>query len=284
MRLVRAGRRCYGCFVRFFAMFVALAIATLLLAGGLAGGRARAQRAEQAAAEVLFERALTLMDTGDYGAACPMLEESESLDHGIGTTLYLAECYERVGRTASAWAAFRRAASLAAAVGQDERARSASGRASRLDAQLATLTLVVDAPSPDLALACDGVAVPRSAWGLAVPVDPGEHAITAHAPGFAPQRAVVHVAEAGARVRFQVAPLAPALALSAPRVPTRAPALPSVPAAPRVAPTSQRAILWTTAVALAVGGALTLGLSLRPSQRSEAQGYGGSTGDHLGGP
>jgi tetratricopeptide (TPR) repeat protein len=264
--------------VRVFLILAALAIATPLAAGG----RAAAQRREQATAEVLFERALTAMQAGDYAAACPLLEESEALDHGIGTTLYLAECYERVGRTASAWAAFRRAASLASAAGQDERARAASERAARLDLQLSTLTLAVDAPSPELALACDGVALPRSAWGVPVPVDPGEHVIEAVAPRHTPLRALVPVRGAGAAVLYRVPALA--IALAEPSAPALAgPAAPTAPP-PRTPPSRRRAWLWTSAAALALGGALTLGLTLRPAARADAQGYGGSTGDHLGGP
>lgn len=51
-------------------------------------------------ADVLFDEGTALMNAGKYAEACPKLEQSLKLDPGIGGMLWLADCYERAGRTA----------------------------------------------------------------------------------------------------------------------------------------------------------------------------------------
>jgi len=104
---------------------------------------AEAGAAQKAAAESLFDDALKAMKSGHFAEACPKLEESERIDPAIGTLLYLAECYEKSGRTASAWATFREAASAAQAQGETDRTRVAAARADRLQPSLSKLTLKV---------------------------------------------------------------------------------------------------------------------------------------------
>ena len=80
-----------------------------------AGAQAQGSADQKAAAEALFDKGLAAMKQGEYAQACAFLEQSQSVERGIGTMLYLAECYEKLGRTASAWAMFREAASAAKA-------------------------------------------------------------------------------------------------------------------------------------------------------------------------
>src|SRR4051794_15794728 len=78
-----------------------LAGLTMMLASRTAAGGDAA-----AAAEVLFSDGKRLVQERNFAAACPKFEESQKLDPGLGTLYRLADCYEHVGRTASAWAAF----------------------------------------------------------------------------------------------------------------------------------------------------------------------------------
>src|SRR6478609_5986805 len=70
-----------------------------------------ASAANTSAAEALFSEARGLLERGNFSEACAKFEESERLDPGMGTEFYLAKCWEQVGKTASAWAMFRRVAS-----------------------------------------------------------------------------------------------------------------------------------------------------------------------------
>ena len=162
---------------------------------------ARAQDASgKAAAEALFENGVQLMKAGRFAEACPKLETSQRVDPGVGTLLYLAECYEKLGRTASAWATFREAESVARAQNQADRARTAQARAQKLEPELSYLTVNI---APDAKV--EGLVVRRGTsvvfpdlYGVAAPVDPGVVELEASAPGYRRYSAQVKV---GARAK-----------------------------------------------------------------------------------
>jgi serine/threonine-protein kinase len=161
-----------------------VAVAVTLAIGGLATpARADPTPEDKATAEALFEHAKGLMKEGKYAEACPKLEESQRLDAGIGTMLYLADCYEKGGKTASAWAEFLDAASTARAAGQLEREKRARERAATLEPRLNRLSITVGVEVPGVEVQRDGVPVQRALWGTPVPLDPGDHNIVAAAPG-----------------------------------------------------------------------------------------------------
>lgn len=193
----------------------ASAIAPLVLAAIAACTHARHARAQyagsaadKAAAEALFDQGKKLLAEGKFGEACPKFAESNRLDAGIGTMLYLAECYEKNGQTASAWAQFREAAS-AAAQKNDPRERVARDRASRLEPKLSKMTIAVSAAETSgLEVRRDGELLGRALWGAEFPVDPGSHVIAASAPGKKPWQTTVRVA---AEARGPIAVSVPAL-------------------------------------------------------------------------
>lgn len=157
-----------------------------------------------AAAEALFQDAKRLFEVGDYAHACPKLEESQRLDPGIGTLYRLGDCYEKVGRTASAWAAFREVTATANRTGQTARAEDAKKRADALEPSLARLELKVAAPdTPGLVVKRGATELGRGVWSTPVPVDPGEVAIVASAPGHKPHQVTVK-ATPGAIARVEV--------------------------------------------------------------------------------
>jgi hypothetical protein len=148
-------------------------------------GTASAQSKEDLTrASDLFKEGKALLKDGNDADACARFAESKALAPAVGVTLYLADCLQRIGKTASAWTEFRSAETLAREH-HDKRADLAQHRAEALEPTLDRLTIRV---SPALAnasvlVACDGKAVSSSDWGVALPVDPGNHLILARAGG-----------------------------------------------------------------------------------------------------
>jgi hypothetical protein len=162
--------------------------------------QAESSAAQKAAAESLFDDGVRAMKSGHFADACPKLEESERIDPGIGTLLYLGECYEKTGRTASAWATFREAASTAQAQGETDRTRIANARADRLQASLSRLTVRVAPDTAQIAslhVTRDNTDIASTLFGVAIPVDPGKYQIVASADGYENFEAVVEVAANG---------------------------------------------------------------------------------------
>jgi tetratricopeptide (TPR) repeat protein len=136
-----------------------------------------------ALAESLFREAKRLAKDSDYQAACPKFAESQRLDPQIGTLLHLAACHEKEGRTASAWAEYNEAASLAAQAGQSDREEIARERAAALESKLSRLVIEVEEPADGLEVKLDGKVIGDASFATPFPIDPGEHRVEASAPG-----------------------------------------------------------------------------------------------------
>ncbi len=158
----------------------------LLLAACVLGapGVVLAQSAQDKAdAEALFNSAKSALAAGNLADACPKFAESQKKDPAIGTALYLAECYERSGKIASAWAQFRQAEDMANQR-HDNRAALAKARADRLTPSKMTIALAPGAGDVSgLEVKRDGEVVGSALFGLASPIDGGRHVIVASAPG-----------------------------------------------------------------------------------------------------
>ena len=142
-------------------------------------------RAQSAAAQALFEEGRRLMNDGDYARACPKLKESYAIDPALGALLNLATCYERAGKTASAWAAFKDAVGLATTADDSARADLARRHIEALEPRLTRLqiTLAPDAEVAGLRVTHDGTELSLASVGTPLPVDPGRSEIVAEAPG-----------------------------------------------------------------------------------------------------
>lgn len=227
--------------------------------------RAQSRAGDVAAAQALFEEARGLVKAGKAAEACPKFEESERLDAGPGTEFNLADCYERAGRTASAWAEFALVADSLRALGQHDRERLARDRAGALEPKLSRLTVNV-APAVRVAgleIKRDGEVVRDAQWGSGVPLDPGPHVVAASAPGKQPWQQTVDVEGQGKTVTLEVPPLVDQPAAPIPAAPAAAPSPASPPpAAPSTEDSSAGGLGTGRILALVVGGVGVVGLGV----------------------
>lgn len=236
---------------------------SLSIAAYLCSTPAFAQHAE---ANVLFDEGRAAMARREYLQAISKLEQSQQLDPAVGTLLNLAECYALLGRSASAWSAYRDATSLAATTKQLERERYAARKAQELEPTLSHLVVRVrpEARVPGLSLTRNGVPFPEGLWGASVPVDPGAQHLEAKAPGHQMWKFDVDVAESGGNAQVEVPALeADVMAAPPPSAPPAA-AVPPPTAQPLAPPrdegaATQSSVLPTLGWIGIAAGAVSLG-------------------------
>ncbi len=147
--------------------------------------QAQTSAQDRATAEALFQQAKKLKEAENYEEACPKFAASNKLDPALGTLLNLADCHEQQGLTASAWAEFLEAATLARRSGQTDRATVAQERATALEGRLVRVNIVVKGKArvDGLEIKQDGSVVYTATWNTPVPIDPGPHLLSVNAPG-----------------------------------------------------------------------------------------------------
>jgi serine/threonine-protein kinase len=195
---------------------------------------AQSSKEDLARADSLFNAGKALVDSGDFVDACAKFAESKRLAPGLGVTLYLADCYEHVGKTASAWTEFRSAEGLARER-NDKRADVAHDRAQALEPKLPRLTIAL-APTisrDGVQILRDGRVVAPEEIGSAVPVDPGDHAIVVSSPGRPSKTLTAHLDAEHASAVVNIDSLEPANE-GAPSAPPAPPAPPPQAAPPPV--------------------------------------------------
>jgi hypothetical protein len=241
----------------------------------------------KAAADALFDEGKRLLAAGDVDHACPKFEASLQLLEQLGVRLNLADCHERQGRTATAWAEFREAASQADKHG-DARAAYARQRTEALTPRLVKLQISV-APAnqlPDLVVRRDGKAVPSNAFGVPLPVDRGSYTIDASAPGYLGWSTHVDLKKPGEVVTVEVPRLAAAPAKveppkpSAPNeaVPAASPQVQKQPDEPASVDPTARHRRYVLALGVGAGGVAAVGVGVVLGL--EARSKWGSVGMH----
>jgi hypothetical protein len=166
------------------------------------------EQASSAAAQKLFDQGRELMAAGRAPEACARFEESERLQAGLGTEYHLADCYETIGKTASAHALFREIAARARVLRQKSREDVARQRAEAVEKKLVKLRISVPHGRRDeVTIERDGKELGAAEWGLPVPVDPGLHRVRAFGPGLLEWESEVKVPADPGVISVSVPPL-----------------------------------------------------------------------------
>jgi hypothetical protein len=191
----------------YFAIITVVLWGILLPPRAANAGDDEPSDSERAAAQVLFDEARGLMAEESYEKACEKFAESLRLDRALGTQLNLANCYEKQGRTASAWINFKEAATRAQRADQETRMKVATERAAALEGRLSKMTINVSERHEGLTVTRDGDSIGEPQWGLSMPVDPGEHLIEATAPGKLLWKRTVKVGAEADQIEVKLPPL-----------------------------------------------------------------------------
>jgi hypothetical protein len=127
----------------------------------------------------VFEEGRALAKTGDYEGAARKFLEAHMMEPSVGALLNLGDCYEKLGRFASARTRFLEAVRLAGNT-DPARASEARARATKLDAQIAWIDFA-HAINNAAKVTIDGE--PVAAGMERVAVDPGNHEVVVSTTG-----------------------------------------------------------------------------------------------------
>lgn len=147
-----------------------------------------------------FDEGRALVKAGRPSDAIPKFLASLTAEPSAVAALNVADCYERVGKLASAQQRFRQAESLSAAAGDSVRAAEARKRAESLDARVSTITVLPPPRGTEASAWIDGAPLAADAWGKPRPLDPGPHEVVLQTPDGKRKTKIVSVSEEGTKV------------------------------------------------------------------------------------
>lgn len=198
--------------VGFVVALAALSAAPVARAQGKPADEARLAEASK-----LFGEANAELDAKRFADACPKLERVVALvPEGVGAKLALGECYEGLGRLASADRAYAEAETAAETAKQPHRVAQARAKRDAIAPKLAFLELSARGSARGLTVTIDRQKV--ETWPAAIAVDAGRHVVRATAPDAIPFERRIEVSD-GQRVEITIPEPTPLASSGAPEEP-----------------------------------------------------------------
>jgi hypothetical protein len=157
--------------------------------------RCFSQAGDAAAASVMFREGRKALEAGNFQEACQKFTESQRLDPAAGTLMNLATCEQELGKLASAWQHWKEA--IEGLPAGDDRIAFARVQVGELEKRLPRLTVTLAAgKGAGARVFRDDVELGAASQGVALPIDPGPHAVTVQTPGHRTETTAFSVAEA----------------------------------------------------------------------------------------
>lgn len=181
-------------FRRTITLAPTVAILLQLAHIGVSSAQEEAGAAETAAARSLAVEGVKLAQAGQCKDAVDKLDRSERLRHSAIVLGHLGECQVALGKwiegTENLRKLLREPLPPEPSPALEQAHQRAAATLRDIKPRIPTLTVAVKgAENVDVTLRVDGKEIPDTMIGVPLPVDPGEHALEAEAPGFLKARA-----------------------------------------------------------------------------------------------
>ncbi len=159
-------------------------------------------------AKRLFDEGLELEKKNDFAGALAKYKEASAIAITAGLRFHIGYCLEMTGKLVAALEEYEAAEKLARDQNKQDVRTAVAARLEPLKSRVPQIAIRLGTPVNGAEVQVDGVTVGSALLdGKSFRIDPGDHVVTARAPGHAPWRRDVRIAEA-ATTRVDV-PLEP---------------------------------------------------------------------------
>lgn len=233
---------------------------------------------ETALARSLFEEGVALADQSDWAGAADRFGRAYAIKPTSGIAFNYASALVELGKLVEASELLRTVSRDATA--SEELRRQADAKLAQIQPRIAYLTVeLADDPGPEARVDVGEAELPRVAWGVASPVDPGTYTVRCVVGGVERARQSFTIAEGERRALTLSlsAPAAPKSQASSPN-PTETSTTPPPPRDDRRRPLYKNWMLWAGVGAVVAGGVVTAIMLSRSNQPEEEPPVMGNTG------